>query len=449
MPLKILITFTDPAAIELLTLALEAKPDIAVVSVQKPDELLKLLSDPEPAGSEQTGFDAIFCDHPGRSGVIANALAKKGLRTPLVLFDDENAESQTLPEGTQVLEHLDWGNWQSRLEGLLTALSSQDESVVKASESEFNRIRPTLLLAANPLPADVYIRLSESKFLRLFLADDPFDEGDYEKYANQKKIPYFHLKKQGLSAFVERFESALKKQLAQGMSEPEATTFSEDIHRTVQELLKQGEVPPEAGELIKSNLQLTMHAIGSKPRLKDVLDRVLSRTSGYLGGHSVALCQVSCTIAAAMEWGSKATYAKLNFASFLHDCALDSEDLARIQSLSELESKKSSLNEQTYQRVLQHGLKAADMSKTFSEVPANVDQILLQHHERPDGSGFPRGLTHTSIAPLSALFIIAHDLVGEIFNKRGKFSYASFVESRQDLYRMGNFKKTLNAIARL
>ena len=77
---------------------------------------------------------------------------------------------------------------------------------------------------------------------------------------------------------------------------------------------------------------------------------------------------------------------------------------------------------------------------------------VLQHHERPDGRGFPSGIDHTRFTPLSALFVIAEDLVGALEARPSDDLRAivhDFVESRTDYYRQGAFKKILSTIAAL
>ena len=81
------------------------------------------------------------------------------------------------------------------------------------------------------------------------------------------------------------------------------------------------------------------------------------------------------------------------------------------------------------------------MARKMSEVPANVDIILAQHHERPDGSGFPRSLASNYIAPLSAVFIVAHDLADFVLSSGSDFKMASFLDQMRPHYNFGQFKK--------
>jgi HD-GYP domain-containing protein (c-di-GMP phosphodiesterase class II) len=94
-------------------------------------------------------------------------------------------------------------------------------------------------------------------------------------------------------------------------------------------------------------------------------------------------------------------------------------------------------------------LAAAEVAKQFSEVPPDVDLIIAQHHERPDGSGFPRGLSSTYIAPLSAIFIVAHDMTQYAIEKGKAFKAADFLEEFREQYKPSQFRKVVQAIEQL
>ena len=71
-----------------------------------------------------------------------------------------------------------------------------------------------------------------------------------------------------------------------------------------------------------------------------------------------------------------------------------------------------------------------------------MDIILSQHHERPDGTGFPRGMAGKLISPLSALFIMAQDLVHTVMEDP-RTNAEDFFKDHASLYQAGQFKKIL------
>jgi HD-GYP domain-containing protein (c-di-GMP phosphodiesterase class II) len=87
-----------------------------------------------------------------------------------------------------------------------------------------------------------------------------------------------------------------------------------------------------------------------------------------------------------------------------------------------------------------HPVHAADYVRKMTEIPSDVDQIIFQHHEKADGSGFPRNLSGKFITPLSAVFIAAHEIV-EFMRTRENESLEVFLKENEALYHQGTFRK--------
>ena len=82
----------------------------------------------------------------------------------------------------------------------------------------------------------------------------------------------------------------------------------------------------------------------------------------------------------------------------------------------------------------------------MTEVPADVDTIIRQHHEKADGKGFPRSLSHQYIAPLAVVFIIAHDLTQYTIRAGADFNASVFLGEVREKYKSNQFKKVLGCI---
>lgn len=131
--------------------------------------------------------------------------------------------------------------------------------------------------------------------------------------------------------------------------------------------------------------------MGSKPRLAKIIQELKKKEGNFVTSHSFLLGQLS-------------------MAAFLHNIALNINTAEQELSLEQAE-KSMNYTEDELKILNFHPSKAAEYTRQFSEIPADVEQIVAQHHERADGTGYPRGLSAKYISPLSALFIIAHDLI--------------------------------------
>jgi HD-GYP domain-containing protein (c-di-GMP phosphodiesterase class II) len=306
-----------------------------------------------------------------------------------------------------------------------------------------------LLIRVSPLKSDIYIRLPGGKFVKLFQTGDEFDENDLSRYYEEKRVEYMYLRRTDTSEFIQKFTAELEQLLKKPDLKPEeAIQTAEMTQEAIHELVHRVGFNPEVQTLAKKNVELSLKAIGNQPKLSNLIQKVI-KDGNYLSQHSTLLSHMACCVAKEMEWGSEATFSKLVLASFMHDISLSHPELAKINSLAELEEKKSNFPEEAVKNYHLHPAKSADVVRAFQEIPPDVDLIVLQHHERPGGGGFPRGLAHNYIAPLSAVFIVAHELTQNILAQKENFSLPTFITEYKKVFNQGNFKKVMTALDKI
>ena len=107
-------------------------------------------------------------------------------------------------------------------------------------------------------------------------------------------------------------------------------------------------------------------------------------------------------------WGSEQVKMKGALASFMCDLVLDKEDF---QNLKEWKKNGGDLEE----RLKLHPEEVANkLKQNRSFVPHETITIVEQHHERPNGSGFPHGITSKTFNPLSAIFIVCQEFTEKL-----------------------------------
>jgi hypothetical protein len=97
----------------------------------------------------------------------------------------------------------------------------------------------------------------------------------------------------------------------------------------------------------------------------------------------------------------------------LHDISLPDDDLVRRHDGCIPGAPEPTPEE--LEVIKGHPTAIASLVSEMSDVPGEVAFILEQHHENANGTGYPRGANHKDISPISALFIITHDLVTEYY----------------------------------
>jgi len=128
----------------------------------------------------------------------------------------------------------------------------------------------------------------------------------------------------------------------------------------------------------------------------------------YTAKHQQRVAKLAQAIAERMNL-SKAQIDAIRFASTIHD-------IGKIGTPSEFLSKSSPLTEHEFNIIKTHAQIGYEILKTI-EFPWPIAQILLQHHERLDGSGYPSGLKENQIL-LEAKILAVADVVEAMSSHR-------------------------------
>jgi PAS domain S-box-containing protein/putative nucleotidyltransferase with HDIG domain len=128
----------------------------------------------------------------------------------------------------------------------------------------------------------------------------------------------------------------------------------------------------------------------------------------YTAGHQHGTTQLACAIANEMGL-SKGQIEGIRMAALIHD-------IGKISVPAEVLSKPGRLNNLEYGLIKAHPQIGHDILKTV-EFPWPVADIVLQHHERMDGSGYPQGLSGEEIL-LEARILSVADVVEAMSSHR-------------------------------
>jgi HD-GYP domain-containing protein (c-di-GMP phosphodiesterase class II) len=401
---------------------------------------------------DQKPFDLIFCDYSGGSKVLVECLISMRPETPFILTADRASliGSEELKEKLEAKRGLIYFvHRESISEDLSRVLDRLLADKVlhqePDDEKEYIRIRPSALSRTGKIDADVFIRLGKSRYCKLFHAGQVLEEGDLKKYVEKEGIDFFFIKREQVNEVLNKEASALE---ALASTNPPADQAERAISVTLENL--RGMVDrlgftPEIQRVAKASVKLTLQLVAKKPKLQAILIKLKKGQGGYITNHSLVLAQVSCALAVRLGWQSAPTMLKLSLASMLHDLALHNEDLAGYESLEDVAiCKRFSASE--FMDFKLHPTRAMEYARQFNEIPPDVDAIVAQHHERGDGTGFPRRLTHHQITPLASLFIVSHRLVRFYLEKGTDASLDEFFASNGEEFEKGNFRRIIKAL---
>lgn len=149
---------------------------------------------------------------------------------------------------------------------------------------------------------------------------------------------------------------------------------------------------------LQDSLEDTVRAIAGIVELRDP----------YTAGHQVRVAELAAAIARQMGLPDEQVQS-IHLASIVHD-------LGKIQVPSEILSKPGSLNDIEHLLIKTHSQAGYDILKDIN-FPWPIAQIVLQHHERLDGSGYPQGLKGAAIM-LEARILGVADVVEAMSSHR-------------------------------
>jgi HD-GYP domain-containing protein (c-di-GMP phosphodiesterase class II) len=197
-------------------------------------------------------------------------------------------------------------------------------------------------------------------------------------------------------------------------------------------------------DMAQTAFESSIDVFSKSKNIFELLNKTLSRKD-YVVEHSIMASYFCYFIAKQMDWNNPKTMAKFNFAAIFHDSDLTDEKIAKIFDIQGIEFNNLSAYEK--KMFLEHPVKASSVVRSLPNAPDNIDIIIMQHHEMPDGTGFPRKLDATSIAPMSCVFILAHYMTHYFYiNGFTEDSLGKCLDHLSKNYDKGNFKKPLQGL---
>lgn len=446
----IIIAIKEQVLRDLVIFTIQSEMFFNIIEVEDPVELnVSLMKHPETVS---VIYDDIF-GVSGRKAVI-DYMRDNSLEIPLYILGKNNIE--ILVPGIEEMHEVKQvkGDYLDIVMDGVKEYFEEDRTEVKR---EFVPITFRTLLRLNGLTEDVFIRLSEKKFIKIYRQQDRITFNDVEKYA-KKGVNTLYLNKETSKWLLKQMNKYVAKSIESG-------SFSEDIDlpkgghievsenydgvldETQQKAIQSIEdIDPQFIETLGKRIDNVKKLVSKNKSLEKLLKslEINRETKNYFNSHNNLLSTVVCLLARKNEWYQDATLDKLVFAAQMHDLPLvEDPELAKINDPKIFENSKFALEEYQVELVQNHPIKMAEMVKELPVCPMDVDKIIAQHHELPDRSGWPNKLSAGRIIPLSALFIVAHDLVDHIIDNPD-WTFQSYSKQVKTKFLGGSFKKIVD-----
>jgi len=345
------------------------------------------------------------------------------------------------------------------VKNILSTLLPSDES---ATTCEFVQINISTLEHFGLLENDIYIELKTGRKLKIFSKGDRLTKEDINRYV-QKGIYQLFFKTDEMASTVSKIEQNLND-LVKDPNDQSLAAQKADIPitpkvKTTSDIIKEKYIDAPLDFNFPFNIE-KLHLYTLKQVAKDIIETSITHeliaqhllrltnsppTFQYVKKRIGHMSNILLAISKELEWETKSVIERFVYATLMHDIVLfDRLDLLKLQYNEDCET----LSAADKALFLSHPKEAVQIVKDDRFAPPNVDSILLQHHERLDGNGFPEGLNKHKIGPYAAAFIMAINFSQYIldFPNWNIKEYLLLIDAE---YKGGNFVKPLHALEAL
>ncbi|MDB9786914.1 hypothetical protein OAB57_02310 [Bacteriovoracaceae bacterium] len=329
-----------------------------------------------------------------------------------------------------------------------TALKKQLNDIIPPNQSldsakQYLKLDLQMMAKYPSFGIELLLKLSDRKYVKLKNCDDRINESELESYT-QRGIQHLFIHNKSWEEYFNQLYNHLVNQDTSSTDNQNNGDFQS--LKTIHEIVQSLGITTFVIKLVDKVIANTISTLKSRKSLHSLLVKLMNNKD-YFSGHSLLLSYISCAISIEMGWPSDVLCPKFVTSSLFHDIAFKNKELARIQTLED--PAFINLNIAQKNIVRNHFYRAAELIEDTPYYSFETKNMILDHHERPNGDGFPRKLTNRNTPVTSCVFILAHELAIFLSNNS---SYNQIIPHLQHLRSemcMGNYQKPFQALIRI
>ncbi|MCB9062302.1 MAG: HD domain-containing protein [Halobacteriovoraceae bacterium] len=280
-----------------------------------------------------------------------------------------------------------------------------EEVEVNTNDGEFTKIKIDEFYSSKNVLFDLYVRLSSGRYVKILHAGDQFDKERIDKYKNEKQVQYLYFSNKDRRKYIQFLNHMSGKVVNNRAvtSQTKVSLLKNISEKFLEETFTVGLKPQiiEQGKEITANIYNMIEG-------QDDLYKVLKNYQDFDPSaftHAYLVTLFSSCIIKQFEWQSRVTIETTAFACMFHD-------IGKMKLKKELlEKRPEELDAGDLEEYKKHPEYGVEMLHGFPTISNSVKQIIFQHHEYYDGSGFPLGIKRSKILTLANIVAVADDFV--------------------------------------
>lgn len=410
--MKILLVDDEPDVLDLLQLLISLEfPDIQIFTALDGLGGLNIFN-------KNLDLDMIFCDYnmpKMNGGSFFSEVRKTHKDLDFVLVSSEDPKKHKQFENDSCFHHIDKPFSDKAIFNKIRQISSKKPSPAilegEPKQQNFIPVNLDILLHLRKVNSSLYLKISKDKFIKVSHNDIEFKLEDKERFL-KKNVDSLYVQKDEFNSFLNDFKKIVLSKMAwdKAQSQEKIDLLSNDLS-LVQRATSVFGWTPEIVKFAQENISAVINILKTESTFNRLNELLKNKKNFKLTSHLIILSIMLTDVIKRLKWDSDKTIEKLTFSALLHDFLLDEDLFADKQTLLMANDFSSLKITPEGNRLYNHPLDAANLVLDWPLCPPDVDVIIRQHHEKPDGQGFPMELTAQKIAPLSAVFIMCEDLI--------------------------------------
>lgn len=317
---------------------------------------------------------------------------------------------------------------------------SLPNSNIEIQSTSYKKIQIDFLKPFLNENSNIYIKIGENKFVKIVHENDLNEVAQLEKY-QLKGERFAYITEDNYAPLIDKLFSKLSTSLDSVKQFDDLMDVGSLGYEVLNTSLKQLGVSEEQKEYVNKFVNKCSRQLRQNEEINSLL-KTLYKNKGYQCGHSLLAIHICNMIILNTPFSNTQQLEKLGYAALLHDITFDKGSLSQFIDKNEEFDK---LDDTDSAMVLNHLHSAGELVNKFNFISDDVKKIILEHHEKCDGTGFPRGLRGAVISPLSAIFIISLRAAHFMFFNDYPTQKEELISMFNEEYNLGNFKKPLKS----
>ncbi|MCB0356777.1 MAG: response regulator [Bdellovibrionales bacterium] len=457
---KILLVDDEHELRELIAFSLTAKFDLEIVEAGNSQEAIAELE-------KNQDFDLIISDYSMPSGngnliidKIDEMYAEKSNRPEFIFFTSYYANQIPKDDLSRVQKLITKPSFDGSLQDYVKSII--DKKTITNTSPEANQsvtakaarplqshvcLRKKWLLEMPKAYADYYIKLSEEHYVLFVKKGTEKTDESFQRLID-KNDKFAWIKREEASALIDVLMQRLDFSQATSDDSGQAVLkWMNDISFLTNSFYKGLGWTHEVEMIAAKNLKAIVSKMQELPKLRELLLKMKKCKEHYLYTHSSLVTYIAIGVLKefhVLPNFNQEDLQTLTAAALIHDIALN-ENVTNKRALYRKNiAENKQIKDESFQLYREHAELAAHVAVAWKNVRDDVEEIVMHHHESPDGKGFPFGYTHAELSPLSSIFIFSHELAEHCLQEED-LNFDKFYEDHKNVYTEGLFKAILNA----